>query len=101
MDCNTTDRTPKHKLNRSSLRRLLRARPYTNISHIRRYFGINGDDVSKVDGPQGYAFVALPDIAARMLACLWQEGKVGVELALNVRAILVDGVYSTEAPVRC
>ncbi len=94
------DRTPSHKFNRSNLRRLLRARAYTNIGHIRRYFDIGGDDVSTVQGPSGSVFVALPEMAARILGRLWQEGKIGVQLALYVRAALVDGVYSNEVPVR-
>ncbi len=88
------------KFNRSNLRRFIRGRAYTSIAQIRRYFEIESDEVSAVQGPDGTVFIALPQHAANTLAQLWQEGRVGVHLSPEVRAAIVDGVYSTEAPVR-
>lgn len=85
------------KLNRSNVRRLVRARAYTNVAHLRRYFNVQGDDVSRLTGPCGQVFLALPEGAASIIGRLWSEGKIGVELTLAVRAALVDGIYSTES----
>lgn len=95
-----SERAPVRKFNRSNLRRLVRGRAYTSIAQIRRYFGIESDEVSPVQAPHGTVFVALPLSPAAILAQLWREGKIGVQFSPNVRAAIIDGVYSTEAPVR-
>ena len=95
-----SERAPARKFNRSNLRRLVRGRAYTSIAQIRRYFGSESDEVSPVQSPNGTVFVALPRNAATILAQLWREGKIGVQFSPNVRAAIIDGIYSTEAPVR-
>jgi len=95
-----SERASARKFNRSNLRRLVRGRAYTSIAQIRRYFGVEGDEVNPIQAQQGTVFVALPANAARILAQLWHEGKIGVQLSPDVRAAIIDGVYSTEAPVR-
>lgn len=94
-----SERAASRKLNRSNLRRLVRARAYTSVVQIRRYFAIEGDEMSSVEGPAGNVFVALPYHGAAILAQLWREGKIGVQLSLNVRAAVIEGIFSTEAPV--
>ena len=95
-----SERVPARKFNRSNLRRLIRGRAYTSIAQIRRYFGIESDEVSAVQGPQGTVFLAMPRDLAGIIMQLWKEGKIGIQLSPDVRAAIIDGIYSTEAPVR-
>lgn len=95
-----SEKAQARKFNRSNLRRLIRARAYTSISQIRRYFSIESEDVNPIHGPNGMVFVALPEASAGILSQLWREGKIDVQLSPDVRAAIIDGVYSTESPVR-
>ena len=89
----------KKRLSKSSLLWFVRSRSYVTIADVRRRFGINGsDEVSPIEGPLGQVFVGLPSKQARLLEELWREGKVGLELAADVRAPTVTGVYGVYQP---
>ena len=69
------------------------------MADIRRRFGIEaGDEVTPIDGPTGRVFLGLPSGQATLLQELWHEGKVGFELASDVRAKSVTGVYGVYSP---
>lgn len=64
------------------------------IGDVRRRFEIEGsDEVTAIDGQGSRAYVGLPAAQARLLQDLWQEGKVGLELAADIKAPSVTGVY--------
>ena len=44
-------------------------------------------------GPGGRVYVGLPSHQARLLEDLWRDGKIGLELAPDVQAPIVTGVY--------
>lgn len=88
----------KKRLSKSSLLWFIRSRSYVTIADIRRRFGIvltdeSSDEVTAIEGPAGHAFVGLPAHQARLLQELWKEGKVGLELAADIEAPTVTGVY--------
>lgn len=74
----------------------VRSRSYVSVPDIRRRFNVGMDgneDVTPIRGSVGRVFVGLPAQPARLLQELWQEGKVGLELAADVKAPTVTGVY--------
>ncbi len=77
----------------SSLRRFITTRPYVTIAELRRRFCLECEDVSRLDGPNGPAFVGLPEREASKLQDLWLHDEVGVELSVEVRAPVVVGIY--------
>jgi hypothetical protein len=87
----------KKRLSKSSLLWFVRSRSYVTIADVRRRFavGLEGnDDVSAMTGPTGSrAYVGLPPLQARLLQDLWQEGRVGLEMAADIKAPSVTGVY--------
>jgi hypothetical protein len=80
----------------SSLRRYIVSRPYVAIADIRRRFGLDPDEVSRIARNGTTAFVGLPQREAAKLQDLWERDEVGMELSVEVRAPVVVGVY----PVR-
>lgn len=93
-----TAKPARRRLNRSTLRRLIRGRPYTSIAQVRRYFEIEEEEVTAVEGPGGVAYLALPEHDAAVLGQLWRDGKIGVHLSPNVRAAVIEGVYPIDTP---
>ena len=84
----------KKRLSKSSLLWFIRSRSYVSVADVRRRFGIDtGDDVSAMAGPAGRVYVGLPSHQARFLEDLWREGRIGLELASDVKAPSVTGIY--------
>jgi hypothetical protein len=84
----------KKRLSKSSLLWLVRSRSYISVADVRRRFGVEAsDEVTPMVGPAGRVYVGLPVGQAKLLEDLWREGKVGLELAPDVRAPVVTGVY--------
>lgn len=84
----------KKRLSKSSLLWLIRSRSYISVADVRRRFSVElSDDVTAMLGPGGRVYVGLPSHQARLLEELWRDGKVGLELAPDVRAPIVTGVY--------
>ena len=84
----------KKRLSKSSLLWLVRSRSYISVSDVRRRFNVElSDDATAMLGPGGRVFVGLPSHQASLLEELWRDGKVGLELAPDVRAPIVTGVY--------
>jgi hypothetical protein len=85
---------PKKRMSKSSLLWFIRSRSYVTVADLRRRFGVvDSDDVSSVAGPAGKVYVGLPTQQADLLRDLWCEGKIGFELAMDIKAPTVTGVY--------
>ena len=81
-------------MSKSSLLWFIRSRSYVTVADLRRRFGIAGsDDVTAIVGPQGRVYVGLPSAQSDMLRDLWRDGKIGFELAMDIKAPTVTGVY--------
>lgn len=95
-------------MSKSSLLWFIRSRSYVTVADLRRRFGIVGsDEVTAVVGPKGRVYVGLPAAQSDMLRDLWRDGKIGFELAMDIKAPTVTGVYGVfdrgeriERPVR-
>ncbi len=84
----------KKRLSKSSLLWLVRSRSYISVADVRRRFNVDAsDDVTAMIGPGGHVYVGLPAHQAQLLEDLWRDGKVGLELAPDVKAPIVTGVY--------
>jgi hypothetical protein len=85
----------RHKLSKSSLHWFVKSRPFVLVPEIRRRFELDaGDEAWPIESPGGRAYVALPQRAARLLEDLVKEHRVGLELAPDLGARLVLGVYA-------
>ena len=84
----------KKRLSKSSLLWLIRSRSYISVADVRRRFSVDAsDEVTAMIGPGGRVYVGLPPHQAGLLEELWRDGKVGIELAPDVMAPIVTGVY--------
>jgi len=85
----------RHKLSKSSLHWFVKSRPFVLVPEIRRRFELDSEDEAyPIQSPGGRAFVALPQRAARLLEDLVKEHRVGLELAPDLGARLVLGVFA-------
>lgn len=85
----------RHKLSKSSLHWFIKSRPYVLVPDIRRRFELETvDEAVPIVAPKGRAFVALPSRAARLLEDLVKEQRVGLEMAADLNAPMVVGVYA-------
>jgi hypothetical protein len=85
----------KHKLSKSSLHWFVKSRPYVLVPDIRRRFELEtADEALPIASPNGRAFVALPQRAARILEDLVKEHRLGLEMAADLNARMVVGVYA-------
>src|SRR5690554_459964 len=81
------------KLNKSSLLWFIRSRPYTTVAELRRRFLLDPDEMQALKLPQGTFYVGLPERPASLLLQLVQEGRVGLEFAVDIHAPVIEGVY--------
>jgi len=94
----------RRKLSKSSLLWFLRSRPYALISEVRRRFELDdgldapADEVSVLRDVNGHrrVWIGLPQRAARMVEELYREGRVGLELNVNVKAAIVVGIFALD-----
>lgn len=85
----------KKRLSKSSLLWFIRSRSYVTIPDLRRRFNVDRDeDILPMEGPGGRVYVGLPKEPRQMLQDLWREGKVGLEMSVDIRAPVVLGVFS-------
>lgn len=72
----------------------IRSRSYVSVADVRRRFEEDlSDDVTGIDGPDGRVYIGLPQSQARLLQELWVDGRIGFELAPDIHALSVAGVY--------
>lgn len=81
------------KLNKSSLLWFIRSRPYTTVAELRRRFTLEAESMEAVKLQNYTYYVGLPARPAALLGQLIQEGRVGIEPAIDVRAHVVEGVF--------
>ncbi len=78
----------------SSLRRFITTRPYVAIAELRRRFGLDDPDAMTLLQRDGQsAWIGLPEREATKLQDLWLRDEIGMELAVEVRAPVVVGIY--------
>ena len=85
----------RHKLSKSSLHWFIKSRPFVLVPDIRRRFEMEPvEEACPIVAPKGRAFVALPQRAARLLEDLVKEHRVGLEMAADLNAPMVVGVFA-------
>ncbi len=87
----------RRKLSKSSLLWFIRSRPYAMVAEVRRRFELDeGDEVSLMRDVAGRnkVWIGLPFRAARMMEELSREGRIGIELNVNVLAPVAVGLYA-------
>lgn len=78
----------------SSLRRFITTRPYVAIAELRRRFGLDDPDAMTLLERDGQSvWIGLPEREATKLQDLWLRDEIGMELAVEVRAPVVVGIY--------
>ena len=85
---------PKKRMSKSSLLWFIRNRSYVTVADLRRRFGVvDSDDVTSIVGPQGRVYVGLPAAQSDMLSDLLRDGRIGFEMAMDIKAPTVTGVF--------
>ncbi|HET6380065.1 MAG TPA: hypothetical protein VFH63_03400 [candidate division Zixibacteria bacterium] len=78
----------------SSLRRFITSRPYVTVADVRRRFTLDDPDaMSRIQHDGTAVWIGLPEREATKLQELWERDEVGMELAVEVRAPVVVGIY--------
>ncbi len=81
------------KPNAGALAWFIRSKGYVSIAEIRRYFNIECEDGTIIEGPLGKVHIGLPEAPARAVQRLWNEGKVGIELSVEFDARVLIGLH--------
>lgn len=80
----------------AQVRRIAKARPYVPLHDLRRTYGLPGDEeiTTRIETPDGPAWIGLPDREARIMEGLVREGEIALIFADSPRARVVLGFYS-------
>jgi hypothetical protein len=85
----------RHKLSKSSLHWFVKSRPYVLVADVRRRFDLDEvDEIASIELSDGRAYVGLPQRAGKILEELVRENRIGLELAADLAARTVIGVFA-------
>jgi hypothetical protein len=88
------------RVTKGNLWGFIQSRPYASVADIRRLFFMDVDGAAPVPTSEGTCYIGLPPDTAELIAQLCREGRIGLDLNLNVKARVVQGVFPVRLPVR-
>jgi hypothetical protein len=88
------------RITKGNLWGFIQSRAYASIADIRRTFVMDVEGAAPVLTSEGTCYIGLPEDAADLIGQLCREGRVGLDLNLNVKARVVQGVYPVRLPIR-
>ena len=86
------------RITKGNLWGFIQSRPYASVADIRRLFFMDVDGAAAVPTSEGTCYIGLPPEAAELIAQLCREGRIGLDLNLNVKARVVQGVFPARLP---
>jgi len=86
------------RITKGNLWGFIQSRPYASVADIRRLFFMDVDGAAPVPTSEGTCYIGLPPDAAELIAQLCREGRIGLDLNLNVKARVVQGVFPVRLP---
>ena len=86
------------RITKGNLWGFIQSRSYASVADMRRLFMMDVDGAAAVPTSEGICFIGLPPEAADMVGQLSREGRIGLDLNLNVKARVVQGVYPVRMP---
>lgn len=85
----------RRRLSKSSLYWFINNRSFVYIADVRRRFGLESrDDVCIIRTNSGAVFLGLDNEHAHLFQALYNEQKIGFELATDIRARSVVGIFT-------
>ena len=84
------------RITKGNLWGFIQSRSYASVADVRRTFSMDVDGATPIPTSEGTCYIGLPPEAAELVGQLSREGRIALDLNLNVKARVVQGVY----PVR-
>jgi hypothetical protein len=86
------------RVTKGNLWGFIQSRPYASVADIRRLFFMDVEGAAPVPTSEGTCYIGLPPDTAELIAQLCREGRIGLDLNLNVKARVVQGVFPVRLP---
>ncbi len=91
----------RRRLSKSSLYWFINNRSFVYMADVRRRFGLESrDDVCTIRTNSGSVYLGLDNEHAHLFQALYNEKKIGFELATDVRARSVVGIFTKNSQRR-
>ena len=85
----------RRRLSKSSLYWFINNRSFVYMADVRRRFGLESrDDVCMIRTDSGSVFLGLDNEHAHLFQALYNEKRIGFELATDIRARSVVGIFT-------
>ena len=86
------------RVTKGNLWGFIQSRAYASVADVRRMFSMEVDGASAIPTSEGTCYIGLPPEAADLVGQLSREGRIALDLNLNVKARVVQGIYPTRLP---
>ena len=86
------------RITKGNLWGLIQSRPYASVSDIRRLFLIETDSAVPVATSEGTYYIGLPPEAAEVVAQLWREGRIVLDVNPDIKGRVVQGLFPARSP---
>jgi hypothetical protein len=87
------------RVTKGNLWGFIQSRPYASVADIRRLFSMEVEGAAPIPTSEGTCYIGLPSEVADIIRQLWHEGRVGLDLNVNVKARVVQGVFPARLPM--
>ena len=88
------------RITKGNLWGFIQSRAYASVADVRRMFSMEVEGASAIPTSEGTCYIGLPPDAAELVGQLSREGRVGLDLNLNVKARVVQGLYPARLPAQ-
>ena len=88
------------RVTKGNLWGFIQSRSYASVADMRRLFMMDVDGAAAIPTSEGTCYIGLPPEAAEMVGQLSREGRIALDLNLNVKARVVQGVFPVRAPAQ-
>ena len=88
------------RVTKGNLWGFIQSRSYASVADVRRMFSMEVDGATAIRTSEGTCFIGLPPEAAELVGQLSREGRIALDLNLNVKAHVVQGIYPARLPAQ-
>jgi hypothetical protein len=86
------------RVTKGNLWGFIQSRSYASVADVRRTFSMEVDGATAIPTSEGTCYIGLPPEAAELVGQLSREGRIALDLNLNVKARVVQGIYPVRLP---
>ena len=88
------------RITKGNLWGFIQSRTYASVADMRRLFMMDVEGAAAISTGEGTCYIGLPPEAADMVGQLSREGRIALDLNLNVKARVVQGVFPVRMAAR-